>query len=227
MMNGQSNICTKLSPSILAADFGRLGEQLKALEMADVDMVHIDVMDGDFVPSISFGMPLIKSIRKETNLPFDVHLMVTEPGRYIDEFAACGADSITVHVEACKHIDRVIRQIREADVRVGIALNPATPLSSLEWILDKTDMVLLMTVNPGFGGQAYIDYCTNKIAMLRARLDKEGLQTDIQVDGGIRKDNVEVVLRAGANVIVSGTAVFSGDIKGNVRDFRRILGSCL
>lgn len=220
-MKKQGSICTKLSPSILAADFGRLGEQLEVLEAAKVDMVHIDVMDGDFVPSISFGMPLIKSIRKETGIPFDVHLMVTEPGRYIEEFVSCGADSITVHVEACRHIDRVIRQIREANAKVGVALNPATPLSSLEWILDKVDMILLMTVNPGFGGQAYIDYCTDKIAMLRGRLEEKGLRTDIQVDGGIRKDNVRVVLEAGANVIVSGTAIFEGDIAGNVKDFRR------
>lgn len=218
----ENQITRKLSPSILAADFGRLGEQLKELEAAGADMVHIDVMDGDFVPSISFGMPVIKSIRKETKLPFDVHLMVTEPGRYIDDFVSCGADSITVHVEACKHIDRVIGQIREAGLRVGISLNPGTPLSVLECIIDKVDMILLMTVNPGFGGQTYIDSCTNKIKELRKRLNQMGLNTDIQVDGGIKKDNVHVVLEAGANVIVSGTTVFEGNIMDNVKDFQRI-----
>ncbi len=218
----EEQITRKLSPSILAADFGRLGEQLKELEAAGADMVHIDVMDGDYVPSISFGMPVIKSIRKETALPFDVHLMVTEPGRYIEDFVACGADSITVHVEACKHIDRVIGQIKEAGLRVGVSLNPGTPLSALECVIDKVDMILLMTVNPGFGGQAYIDSSTRKVAKLREWLTNIGLNTDIQVDGGIRKDNVDVVLKAGANVIVSGTTVFEGDIIENVKDFQKL-----
>lgn len=212
----------KLSPSILAADFGRLGEQLKKLEAAGADMVHIDVMDGDFVPAISFGMPVIKSIRKETRLPFDVHLMVTEPGRYIEEFAACGADSITVHVEACKHIDRVLEQLHQAGVRAGVSLNPGTPLSALDCILDKVDMILLMTVNPGFGGQSYIESCTHKITELRAWLNRQRLHTDIQVDGGITKENLPVVLQAGANVIVSGTAIFGGNITDNVKDFQKI-----
>lgn len=212
----------KLSPSILAADFGRLGEQLKEVEAAGAHMVHIDVMDGDFVPSISFGMPVIQSIRKETKLPFDVHLMVTEPGRYIEEFAACGADSITVHVEACKHIDRVIHQIRELGLKVGVALNPGTSLATLDHIIDQVDMILIMTVNPGFGGQKYIESSTEKIRTLRNRLNELGLQTDIQVDGGIKKDNVHVVLEAGANVIVSGTTVFGGNIAENVADFRQI-----
>lgn len=223
-MQRDNRIAGKLSPSILAADFTRLGEQLQQLEAAGADMVHIDVMDGDFVPSISFGMPVIKSIRRAVSLPFDVHLMVTEPGRYIDEFAACGADGITVHVEACKHIDRVIHQIRETGLRVGVALNPGTSLSALDYILDKVDMILIMTVNPGFGGQDYIDSCTGKIAELRKRLDAGGLYTDIQVDGGIRMDNVHVVLEAGANVIVSGTAVFKGDIMTNVSSFQKIFG---
>ena len=220
---GESGLpARKLAPSILAADFGKLGEQLKAAEMAGADMIHIDVMDGDYVPSISVGMPVIQSIRKETRLPFDVHLMVTEPGRYIKEFAGCGADSITVHVEACRHIDRVLHQIRETGLRSGVALNPGTSLSSLDYILDQVDMVLIMTVNPGFGGQAYIDSSTDKIARLRARLTELGLQTDIQVDGGIKKDNVHTVLQAGANIIVSGTEVFRGSIAENIKDFREI-----
>lgn len=221
-MECKTKLECKLAPSILAADFGMLGAQLHQLEEAGADMVHVDVMDGDFVPSISFGMPVIKSIRKETSLPFDVHLMVTEPGRYIEEFVACGADSITVHVEACRHIDRVIRQVKEAGVRAGVALNPGTPLTALDWILDKVDMILLMTVNPGFGGQKYIDYCTDKIAALRNRLEAADLHTDIQVDGGIKKENVRVPLHAGANVIVSGTAVFGGDICANVKQFKEI-----
>lgn len=221
-MQEKKGIIRKLSPSILAADFTRLGEQLGQLEMAGADMVHIDVMDGDFVPSISFGMPVINSIRKATKLPFDVHLMVTEPGRYVEEFAACGADSLTVHVETCTHIDRVIHQIRETKMKVGVALNPATPLTTLDYIIDKVDMILIMTVNPGFGGQKYIDSCTSKITALRRRLDELGLDTDIQVDGGIRRDNVHVVLNAGANVIVSGTAVFKGSIADNVAEFDRL-----
>lgn len=218
----ENKIIRKLSPSILAADFTKLGEQLGQLEKAGADMVHIDVMDGDFVPSISFGMPLIRSIRKATKLPFDVHLMVTEPGRYIEEFAACGADMLTVHVEACRHIDRVIHQIHEAGMKAGVALNPGTSLSTLDYIIHKVDMILIMTVNPGFGGQDYIDSCTDKIKTLRSRLDALGLYTDIQVDGGIRKDNVHVVLDAGANVIVSGTAVFKGNIIENAAEFGRL-----
>lgn len=217
-------ITRKLAPSILAADFARLGEQLKELEIAGAHMVHIDVMDGDFVPSISFGMPLIQSIRKCTTLPFDVHLMVTEPGRYVEDFVKCGADSITIHVEACKHIDSVIQQIRNLGVKVGVALNPGTSLSVLDEIIDKVDMILLMTVNPGFGGQAYIQSSTKKIQTLRQKLNNMGLCTDIQVDGGIKTDNVSVVLDAGANVIVGGTAVFNGNIEESVKEFQEIFG---
>lgn len=219
-----NTLTRKLAPSILAADFARLGEQLKEIELAGADMVHIDVMDGDFVPSISFGMPLIQSIRKCTNLPFDVHLMVSEPGRYVEEFVKCGADSITVHVEACRHIDRVLQQIREQGVKAGVALNPGTSLSVLDEILDKVDMVLLMTVNPGFGGQAYIESSTEKIKKLRKTMDELGLHTDIQVDGGIKTDNVSVVLDAGANVIVGGTAVLRQDITQNIKAFQKIFG---
>lgn len=214
----------KLVPSILAADFGRLGEQLKLLESAGVDMIHIDVMDGNFVPSISFGMPVIRSIRKETKLPFDVHLMIQEPERYIEEFVECGADSITVHVETCSQIESTIRQIKRLGVRAGVTLNPATSIDALTPVLSLVDMVLVMTVEPGFGGQSYIEACTEKIKKLRERLDQMGLDTDIEVDGGITKENVHVVLNAGANVIVSGTAVFKGDLQANVNVFRERFG---
>lgn len=214
----------KLVPSILAADFGRLGEQLKLLESAGVDMIHIDVMDGNFVPSISFGMPVIRSIRKETKLPFDVHLMIQEPERYIEEFVECGADSITVHVETCSQIESTIRQIKRLGVRAGVTLNPATSIDALNPVLSLVDMVLVMTVEPGFGGQSYIEACTEKIKKLRERLDQMGLDTDIEVDGGITKENVHVVLNAGANVIVSGTAVFKGDLQANVNVFRERFG---
>ncbi len=214
----------KLVPSILAADFGRLGEQLKVLEAAGADMIHIDVMDGNFVPSISFGMPVIRSIRKVTALPFDVHLMIREPERYLKEFADCGADSITVHIETCSRIESVIRQIKELGVGAGVALNPGTSLDTLSRALPLADMLLVMTVEPGFGGQSYMEGCTQKIRTLRARLDQMGLDTDIEVDGGITKDNVDVVLRAGANVIVSGTAVFRGDLQQNAAIFRERFG---
>lgn len=215
----------KLVPSILAADFGRLGEQLKLLESAGADMIHIDVMDGNFVPSISFGMPVIRTIRKETALPFDVHLMIREPERYLEEFAACGADSITVHVETCERIESVIGQIKKLGIKVGVALNPGTSLDTLDDALPLADMILVMTVEPGFGGQSYMECCTEKIRTLRARLDQMGLDTDIEVDGGITKGNVDVVLDAGANVIVSGTAVFKGDMQENVTVFRERFGN--
>lgn len=207
----------KLAPSILAADFTVLGEQIQKAAQAGSDYIHIDVMDGIFVPSISFGMPVISSIRKATDCPFDVHLMVQDPERYIEEFAKCGADSITVHAEACRHLDSVIRQIKACGRKAGVALNPATPLEQLTYVLDKIDMVLLMTVNPGFGGQAFIESSIPKIQRLRGWLEKEKLSVDIQVDGGINKTTLPRVLEAGANVIVAGSAVFGGDIEQNVK----------
>ncbi|RDU24317.1 ribulose-phosphate 3-epimerase [Anaerosacchariphilus polymeriproducens] len=211
-----------LAPSVLGADFTKLGEQIKRADQAGAEYIHLDVMDGEFVPSISFGMPVIKALRGITKKIFDVHLMIEQPERYIEEFAACGADVITVHVESCKHLDRVIHQIKETGAKVGVALNPATPIETIIHVLDLVDMILIMSVNPGFGGQSYIDYSTEKIRSLRNLLNERGLKTDIQVDGGITSDNVNVVLDAGANIIVSGTGVFKGNLEENITRFHEI-----
>lgn len=207
-----------ISPSILAADFNILGQQIKEVEKSGAKYLHIDVMDGMFVPSISFGMPVIKSIRKNTDLFFDVHLMIEEPLRYIEEFVNCGADMITFHLEAAEgHVEETIDRIHALGCKAGLSIKPATPVSVVEPYMEKLDMILVMTVEPGFGGQKYIESSTEKIRQMRQLVTSHGLETDIQVDGGITADNVSAVREAGANVIVAGSAVFKGDIVSNVK----------
>lgn len=212
----------KLAPSILAADFADLGKNIKEVEETGVEFLHIDVMDGSFVPSISFGIPVIKSIRSTSNLVFDVHLMVEEPIRYVDEFAAAGADIITVHAEACKHLHRTVTRIKELGKKVGVALNPTTPLTVLDYIIEELDMVLIMSVNPGFGGQSYISSSTKKISDLKKIINQKKPGIDIQVDGGINTSNAAEIIQAGATVLVAGTSIFSGDVADNITMFREV-----
>lgn len=207
-----------LSPSILSADFANLGADVKKAADAGAQWVHIDVMDGMFVPNISLGFPVIKSLRQISDKFFDVHLMIEEPGRYIDEFAEAGADMITIHPESAKHLHRAVQQVKAKGLKVGVSLNPATPLSILDHILEELDMVLIMTVNPGYGGQAYIPAMDQKIRDLRKRITDRGLEIDIEVDGGISAENIAHVKECGANVFVAGSAVFNGDITANVKN---------
>lgn len=206
-----------LSPSILAADFRTLGEQIREAEASGAQYLHVDVMDGIFVPSISFGMPVIRSIRKGSNLFFDVHLMIEKPERYIGEFADCGADLINFHLEATEDVPGVIEAIRGLGKKVGITIKPATPAAAVRPWLGLVDMVLVMTVEPGFGGQKLMPDCLDKVREIRRMADAGGWQTDVEVDGGITAENVHLALEAGANVIVAGSAVFRGDVAANVR----------
>lgn len=212
-----------LAPSMLSADFKELGKEIQTIEENGAQYLHFDVMDGIFVPSISFGIPVLKSIRPETNLVCDVHLMITEPIRYIEAFAKAGADIITIHLEACEDVDATIAKIRECGCKVGLSVKPNTPVLEMEPYLDKIDMILIMSVEPGFGGQKFIPASLEKIAQCKALLEEKGLERDIQVDGGIYTYNVEEVLKAGANIIVAGSAVFNGDTAQNTKDMIGIL----
>lgn len=211
----------KVAPSILSADFSKLGEDIKSIDKGGADFIHIDVMDGSFVPNISFGFPIIKSIRKITNKVFDVHLMIENPSNYIDDFIEAGADLITVHYESDRHIDRTINYIKSKGKMVGIALNPGTPVTVLKNLIPYIDMVLIMSVNPGFGGQKFIEYSIDKINEVKQLSEKLNPKLLIQVDGGIGSENVKEVIAAGANVIVAGSAIFNGgEIDKNIKALR-------
>ncbi len=205
----KSSLQVKLAPSILSADFARLGEQVAEATKAGADYIHIDVMDGHFVPRITIGAPVVAAIRSWTNLPLDVHLMIEAPERQINQFADAGADIVTVHVEACPHIHRVVQAIKESGVKAGVSLNPSTSIDTLDEILPDLDLVLVMTVNPGFGGQTFIEDMLGKIARLRAELDRKGLVAELEVDGGINAEIAPKAVQAGATILVAGAAVFS------------------
>ncbi len=207
-----------IAPSILSADFSRLGEEIRAAEQAGADVVHLDVMDGHFVPNLTFGPPVIKALRKTTDLPFDVHLMIDNPDQYIDAYAGAGADWITVHVETCPHLHRTLHRIKELGKKAGAVLNPATPLCFLDHVLEDIELVMLMSVNPGFGGQSFIPDTLNKIKELKARIDNKGLKTGIEIDGGVGPQTIAAIRGAGANIFVAGSAVFGMD------DYQKAIG---
>lgn len=213
----------KIAPSILSADFSRLGDEIRALEAADADYIHIDVMDGHFVPNITIGPLVVEAARRVTCLPLDVHLMIENPDCYIPDFAAAGADIIVVHAEAVHHLHRTVQLIKSLGKRAGVSLNPATPLNVLEYVLDDLDLVLLMTVNPGFGGQSFIPACLPKIHSLRAMLDRRGSEAELEVDGGVKIDNIAQISHAGADVFVAGSAVFgSPDYGATIAEMKRL-----
>lgn len=212
-----------LSPSILSADFKNLGEDIKKTEEGGAEYLHFDVMDGVFVPNLSFGLPVLASIKGYTNQVLDVHLMITEPIRYVEAFAKAGADIITVHTEACEDLEATIAKIREQGVKVGVTIKPATPVSVVEPILDQVDMVLIMSVEPGFGGQKFMPESLDKVRQLKAMIDERNLSVDIEIDGGVTVDNVAEIAEAGVNVMVAGSSVFGGDIVANAQKFMSIL----
>jgi ribulose-phosphate 3-epimerase len=206
-----------IAPSILSADFGRLAEEVAAIEKAGADLVHVDVMDGHFVPNLTIGPPVVAAVKKATGLPLDVHLMIENADRYVEAFVEAGADILTVHVEACTHLHRTLQQIRQAGAKPSVVLNPHTPIESIEWILEDVDMVLLMSVNPGFGGQSFIPQVLRKVEALAERLVQRGLSVDIEVDGGVKVANSGALARAGATVLVAGSAIFGAE------DYREII----
>lgn len=208
-----------LAPSILSADFCELGKQIEEIEKAGAQYLHVDVMDGIFVPSISFGMPIVSCVRPRTGMFMDVHMMVTKPERYVEEFIRCGADGVTIHEEACDCVEETLLRIRKLGAKAGLAVNPETPVEKLYPYLDKLDMALIMTVHPGFGGQKYIAECTDKIRTLRQTITDRGLDVKLQIDGGVNLDNLTMNLEAGADVIVAGSAVFKGNIAEKTRAF--------
>lgn len=213
----------KIAPSILSADFSRLGEEILSVETAGADYIHIDVMDGHFVPNITIGPLVVEAVRKVTSLPLDVHLMIENPDNYIPDFAAAGADIIVVHAEAVQHLHRTVQLIKSLGKRAGVSLNPATPLNQLDYILNDLDLVLLMTVNPGFGGQSFIDECLDKIHQLRAMLDRRGSEAELEVDGGVKLSNIAKISHAGADVFVAGSAVFgSPDYGVTINEMKRL-----
>ncbi len=215
----------KLAPSILSADFARLRDELQAVEEGGADYIHVDVMDGHFVPNITIGPLMVETVRKITALPLDVHLMITDPDRYVTDFIRAGSTLLTVHAEACLHLQRTLSFIREGGAQPGVVLNPATSLSAIEYVLGDADMLLLMTVNPGFGGQQFIPAMVGKIEQARALIDAKKLSVELEVDGGITLENIERVSRAGADVIVSGSAVFkSADCRQTVRAMKQRMG---
>jgi ribulose-phosphate 3-epimerase len=214
----------KIAPSILSADFTRLGEEIRLVQEAGADMIHVDVMDGHFVPNITIGPLIVEAARRATDLPLDVHLMITDPDDYVDEFRTAGADSITVHCEAVPHVHRSVQRVRLTGARAAVSLNPATPLEMLEYVLDDVDMVLLMSVNPGFGGQAFIPSALKKIERLRRMIDQRGLDVEIEVDGGVGPGNIGGIHAAGADVFVAGSAVFkSGDYAETIGRMREAI----
>lgn len=217
----------KIAPSILSADFARLGEEVQAVAKAGADYIHVDVMDGHFVPNITIGPLVVEAVRKVTDLPLDVHLMIENPDRYIPDFARAGADLITVHQEAVPHLHRTVQLIKGLGKKAGVSLNPATPAATLDVILDDLDLVLVMTVNPGFGGQGFIDSGLAKIAALRHEIDRRGLSIELEVDGGVKIDNIDRIAAAGADVFVAGSAVFGAkDYAATIKELRRRAGCC-